>query len=423
MRKQTTASKWEKLDNTANLFPVIATENMTNVYRISVVLTEEIIPSLLQEALEEVLPSFAYMDVQMRTGVFWYYFETNQRKAPAVKEEDEFPCRYIPPHKNNHYLFRVTYYKKRINLEVFHVLSDGMGGVNFLRELTYAYLRRVHPELSEGQDDFSGQTSFNHEDSYVKNYRKPQAKGYKSGEALHIHGEKLPKDSLGVMHGYMSVSALKERSHVLKVSINEYLAGIYTYAIWKEWGKQKNKPIVVCVPVNLRPYFDSMTTRNFFVMVSSTFLPEKESCTVEEVIQEVAANLRRQMKVEALEKLFSYNVSNQKNLMLRAVPLLLKKYAIKFVYYNSAKATTTTLTNIGNFLLDKKYEPYISHTQALLSMSTGQNIKAAISSCGDILTLTFTTILRDVSIQKEVFRTLAKDGIEVSIETNGVSED
>ena len=52
MRKQTTASKWEKLDNTANLFPVIATENMTNVYRISVVLTEEIIPSLLQEALD-----------------------------------------------------------------------------------------------------------------------------------------------------------------------------------------------------------------------------------------------------------------------------------------------------------------------------------------------------------------------------------
>ena len=32
---------WDKLDNTANLFPVIATEDMTNVYRISVTLTEE----------------------------------------------------------------------------------------------------------------------------------------------------------------------------------------------------------------------------------------------------------------------------------------------------------------------------------------------------------------------------------------------
>ena len=33
---------WDKLDNTANLFPVIATEDMTNVYRISVTLTEKI---------------------------------------------------------------------------------------------------------------------------------------------------------------------------------------------------------------------------------------------------------------------------------------------------------------------------------------------------------------------------------------------
>ena len=34
--------EWEKLDNTANLFPAIATQNMTNVYRISVTLKEEI---------------------------------------------------------------------------------------------------------------------------------------------------------------------------------------------------------------------------------------------------------------------------------------------------------------------------------------------------------------------------------------------
>lgn len=56
-----------------------------------------------------------------------------------------FPCRFIRQNKNRNYLFRVTYYKSRINLEVFHVLTDGMGGINFLRELTYQYLRLVHP--------------------------------------------------------------------------------------------------------------------------------------------------------------------------------------------------------------------------------------------------------------------------------------
>ena len=34
--------RWDKLDNTAHLFPSIAGENMTNIYRISVVLKEEI---------------------------------------------------------------------------------------------------------------------------------------------------------------------------------------------------------------------------------------------------------------------------------------------------------------------------------------------------------------------------------------------
>ena len=48
--------RWDRLDNTAHLFPVIAGEQMTNVYRISVTLTELVQPELLQEALNLVLP-------------------------------------------------------------------------------------------------------------------------------------------------------------------------------------------------------------------------------------------------------------------------------------------------------------------------------------------------------------------------------
>ena len=65
--------RWDKLDNTAHLFPVIAGESMTNVYRISVSLKEEIIPELLQEALDIVLPKFDGFNLRLRMGVFWYY--------------------------------------------------------------------------------------------------------------------------------------------------------------------------------------------------------------------------------------------------------------------------------------------------------------------------------------------------------------
>ena len=75
--------------------------------------------------------------------------------------------------KNRNYLFRVTYYKYRINLEVFHVLTDGMGGINFLKELTYQYLRLVHPELRRDENDsLNHHTSLNREDSFLKNYKK-----------------------------------------------------------------------------------------------------------------------------------------------------------------------------------------------------------------------------------------------------------
>ena len=133
--------RWEKLDNTAHVFPVIAGEGMTNVYRISVTLTEEVKPDLLQQALDILLPKMDGFNVRMRRGVFWYYFEENGKKAPVVTEETNFPCRFIRANTNRSYLFRVSYYQTRINLEVFHVLTDGMGGINFLRELVYQYLR------------------------------------------------------------------------------------------------------------------------------------------------------------------------------------------------------------------------------------------------------------------------------------------
>ena len=50
--------RWDRLDNTAHLFPVIAGESMSNVYRISVTLTELVNRDLLQQALDMVLPKF-----------------------------------------------------------------------------------------------------------------------------------------------------------------------------------------------------------------------------------------------------------------------------------------------------------------------------------------------------------------------------
>lgn len=414
--------KWDKLDNTAHLFPVIAGEDMSNVYRISVTLTEKIQPGLLQEALDKILPFFDVFNVRLRKGFFWYYFETNKNSAPSVELEQTYPNRYIVPQRNKNYLFRVSYYQCRINLEVFHVLTDGMGGINFLRELTYQYLRLVHPQLKEKLGDgLCSDTSLNKEDSFLKNYKKSSSKAYKTQRAFLVQGEMKKPLELGLIHGYMPIGQLKSACKKWGVSINEYLVAVLLWSIYKEClhFQRSKKPLSVAVPVNLRPYYNSITTKNFFVMVSAVFKPEKENYTFEEIMEITKESLRSQINPEHLEKIFAYNVSNEKNFMLRAVPLFIKNIAIRHVYRTTALANTTTLTNIGGIAIREEYQQYVDKFHAFLSMSKGQSIKGCICSYKDTLVFSFSTTLIDVSIQRSFFRKLVEEGIDVSIESNG----
>ena len=423
LKKHTKEIRWDKLDNTAHLFPVIAGERMSNVYRISVTLKELVDPELLQQALDIVLPKFDGFNLRLRHGVFWHYFEENGKPAPRVKEETKFPCRYIRPNRNNSYLFRVSYYQYRINLEVFHVLTDGMGGFNFIRELTYQYLRLRHPEILEVTGDaFSSETTLNREDSFVKNFKKTAPKKYKTQKAYLIKGEHLRIGEFGVMHGYIPVADLKAVCKKYGVSINEYLVTCYIWSIYTEYlhGMPSKRPIRVAVPVNLRPYFNSNTTKNFFAVTSAEFHPEKDSYTFEEVLAIVRESLKSQLTGEHLEEVFSYNVSNQKRWYLKIVPLPLKSLAMRYVYSQSALANTTTITNVGVIDVADAYKPYIDQFHAFLAISKGQHIKGTVLSYNGTLVFTFSYDLVDPIVQRGFFRRLTQDGLRVEIESNGV---
>ena len=415
--------RWDKLDNTALIFPVIAGEGMTNTYRISVELNEEIQPELLQQALDIVLPKFNVFNVRLRMGVFWYFFEENNKPAPRVTKEELFPCRYIQPNKNNSYLFHVSYYKCRINLEVFHVLTDGMGGMTFAKELVYQYLRLSHAELREQlEDKLCDDTSLNAEDSFEKNYKGKSKRGYTTGKAYLIKLKKLTKGEFGVMHGLINIPELKAVTKKYGVSINEFLVGTFAWAAYVQClHKAPSKyPIRIAVPVNLRPYFNSNTTKNFFTMVSAEFHPREEEYTFEEVLQIIKESLKSQITKENLEECFSVSVSNQKNKLLRMVPLVIKNCIMRLIYNRSAVAHTSTITNVGFVKLEPIYEPYVKMFRSFIAMSKGQSLKGTINSYQDTLVFTFSSIFSDTSVQKEFFRKIAEEGVTVQIETNGV---
>ena len=99
----------------------------------------------------------------------------------------------------------------------------------------------------------------------------------------------------------------------------------------------------------------------------------------------------------------------------------MKKPAIKLVYLMSAKATTTTITNMGQMMVDEAYRPYVEMFHAFLAMSKGQHLKGTICSYGDTLVFSFSYDLVDASVQRGFFRKIASDGIAVEIKSNGVN--
>ncbi|PXV89116.1 hypothetical protein C8E03_10793 [Lachnotalea glycerini] len=422
MKKNHKETRWHKLDNTANIFPVIASENLSNVYRISVTLKEDIKPELLQEALDTVLPWFEVFNVRLRRGIFWYYFETN-RHRPVVELESNYPCRYIDPYNNYKFLFRVSYYQKRINLEVFHVLTDGMGAITFLKELTYQYLRLCEPKFRDCVEAKpSRECSLNIEDSYLKYYKKSDAKGYKTKKAYQLKGKFMPPTVMGVVHGYIEIPSLKAACKIYDVSINQYLVAQLLWSIYTEYLNKQicKEPICINIPMNLRKIFESSTTKNFFAVLLAEFESDREDYTFEEILEKVTNNLKKQMTKEHLQGLISYNVSNEKRFYVRAVPLFIKNIAIKYIYHNSSKAFTTTITNLGSISVLDEFQDYIDKFHLVLSVSKKQSLKCSVCSYKDELVFTFASVLTDMNLAKTFFRNLALQGIRVSIESNGV---
>lgn len=425
MKKSPQGERWRRLDNTAKIFPVIASENLSNVFRISAVLKDEVDPGTLQRALEEILPQFEGFSVRLRRGFFWYYFEDNKR-MPVIERETTYPCKFIDPHSNQLYLFRVTYFDRRINLEVFHAVTDGLGAVNFLKALVYRYLdiKRNSRTGHRTSQKISSNVSMNVEDSYVRHYKKTEKRKYSTRKAYHLAGEALPLDEENVLHGYVDLKMLKTIAKSYGVSITRFLTAALIWAIYQEYldGKPCEESIGISIPINLRNFFGSETTANFFAVTLIDFLSTSEAHTFTEVLEAVSSQMDSKITKEKMEQIISYNVSNEKKWYLRAAPLFVKWCALNLVFRNNEKAYTMTLSNIGPIDIEEDYRKEIERFTIMIGVSKRQPMKCAVCSYGEEVIVTFTSVFQDTRLQDRFFGFLTEIKIPVSLESNGVPD-
>lgn len=136
---------WYKLDNTARIYPAIRNKKWSSNFRMSVVMKQPVQPELLQQAMEITLKRIPSFSVNMKAGLFWYFFEHDPAK-PKIQKDVSDPCTRMFGGANGNFLFRVRWHTNIIALEVFHSITDGNGAITFLKTMTAEYLKLLgHP--------------------------------------------------------------------------------------------------------------------------------------------------------------------------------------------------------------------------------------------------------------------------------------
>lgn len=416
---------WYKLDLSAIVYPTLQRRDFSSVYRLSVLLKEEIKPEVLQRALDMTLPRFPTYKAAIRRGLFWRYLEPNDRPGPFVQEDVKNPCQPMYFKANNRYLIRVYYFRNRIALEAHHSLGDGTGGMCVLQTLTATYLRLLgHEGIQNGGFvlDIDGKPAAEElEDAYMRYANAKVCPPRLQEKAYRIRGTAEPFYTLNIIDGIMSVTQVMTVAKKYHATITEYLNAVLLYALLTKQLKETRRlrPVKVAMPVNLRRFFPSRTLRNFITMIYPGVDPRLGDYSFEEIVVQVQNYMHYHINEKLLRGDITTNAATQRNPFIRVVPLFLKDLVVRTFYTKvQDRNSSAGLTNMGALKVPEGMKPYIERFDIYMGQSFSRRTNCAIISFEDVLTVNFASSIIEADVERYFFRRLVQEGIHVKIESN-----
>lgn len=424
MKKNKQSNSWSRLDNAAKIFPSTSNKRDTKVFRFACELYEPVEQQILQVALEQTLDVFPVYRCVLKKGLFWYYLENSNIK-PVVTKENKQPCSPLYIHNKKSLLFDVTYFRNRINLEVYHALSDGTGAMHFLKTLVFNYLKGKYPAQFANQtslSDFDASITQRMDDSFKKYYSTgPKKLKDKTKLAYRIHSPKLSENRIGIIEGVMPLDKVLKLAHEQEVSLTVLLASIFLCSINEDMAvRDKKRPVVLVVPVNLRKYFSSASIRNFFGIISVGYDFSEYDGDLQKVMRHIGECFKKELTAEQLSLRMNSLSALENNIFARPIPLIVKDFIMRTANRLSEKERTASLSNIGKVDMPVELKPYIRLFDVFVSTNI---LQICMCSYENNLTISFSSAYIGTEIQKVFFRTLTNFGIPIEITTNLINEE
>ncbi|MGM0505119.1 MAG: hypothetical protein ACQESQ_10900 [Bacteroidota bacterium] len=426
LNNNNTKSFWYPLDNAAKIYPAIQSDELTNVYRIAVVLKERVKIANLINILPQLEERFPYYKVTLKKGFFWYYLEQTNTPLQLIVDKSIL-CRAFDQKRNEKLLFRILVIKNRISIEFSHILTDGGGSFRFFQYLLLLYFQQEGIDVRKSLKEFSVTPQLIHNefiDSYKEYFKKEVPPNFKRPKSFHIPFPLNRKPRFDVLVAVMPLDEIKKVAQEKEVNITVYITALYLYVLQDihktlpEYSRyRKNKILRIQVPVNLRNIYPSKTMRNFSLFVMPEIDLRLGHYTFDEIIKIVYHKIQLETDEKLINKIIARNVGGERKIIVKSIPLFLKSLILNYKYYSmGANQYSGVVTNIGKVNLPEAVEKKIDH---FILTPPPPNKKLKIN-CGIIgfnnkLVLSFGNITISKEFEKKFFNFLVQQRINVKL--------
>ncbi len=418
--------RWMSLDNAAKIFPAARTRSWSNVFRLSATLNEDIDVRVLQSSLDVTVRRFPSIAVRIKTGFFWYYLEEIPA-APQIMEEKPYPLSRMPFDDIRKCAFRVIVYKNRIATEFFHALTDGNGGLIFLKTLVSEYIYQKYgvkvPFGCGVLDRLEEPNEEELEDSFPKYAGKIPASRTDT-DAFKITGRRDIDGFKTNTTFIFDASRITDEAKKHGVTVTAYLAAalmLATDAVQRQRTakSKKYRRVKILIPVNLRKMFPSKTLRNFVLYATVGIDPRLGEYDFDEICDIVHHQMSLLICKKNMESMIATNVNSEKLFIIKVVPLFIKNIVMKLVFNAvGEKKSCFTFSNLGVVKMPEEFEDKVSRLDFVLgSQAAAPYNTSAITYKGKL----YLNMIRNISepvLEASLYEVLRSLGLEPELESN-----
>lgn len=418
--------QWMRLDNAAKIYPAALRKKWSNVFRLSATLSEPVDRDVLRAALDVTLRRFPSIGVRLRKGIFWFYLE-RVPDVPEITEEQSYPLVHMSYASIRECAFRVVVYKNRIAVELFHALTDGTGGMIFLKTLLAEYLSRKY-DISVPNTDgvlcrMDEPSPEELEDSFIKNAGTVSA-GRKEATAYRLTGTTEPDGFVHLTTFMLDAAEVKEKAHKHSATVTEFLTAAMMQAILRLQAetvphRSRRKPVKVLVPVNLRSLFPSKTLRNFALFITPELDPKLGDYSFDEICKSVHHRMGIDNTAKQMSMKIAANVNSEKSPILKVMPLFVKNAAMKAVFDAvGEKKSCLCMSNLGYVRLPEVMRQYVTRMDFIIGVPSCSAYNCALLSYGGTTYINLVRSIEEPELEMHFYKVLRELGIHVKVESN-----